>query len=157
MLELQKNFKKIMSDIEKNLKDKDDLEYVKTQIYKVYTMFLDEFDKLEESSMQKIDSIAARYAGLDTRMSELEETLDKIEKDIYVGDEEYDLDIVCPYCNAEFTIDESDEQKENVICPECHNVIELDWNDETHECGHDCHDCEHDCNSNDITDEDEDM
>ena len=156
MQELQRKFKKVISDLEKNLKDKEDLEYVKTQIYKVYTMFLDEFDKLEESSTQKIDSIVARYAGLEDRITELEGTLDKIEKDLYI-EEEYDLDIVCPYCNTEFTIDDSEELKDKVICPKCNNVIELDWNDETHECSHDCHDCEHDCNSNEVTDEDEDM
>ncbi len=153
MTELQKKFKKIISDLEENLKDKEDLEYVKTQIYKVYTMFLDEFDRLEESSMKKIDNVVARYAGLEDRIGELESTLDKIEKDIYVGEEEYDLDIVCPYCDAEFTIDDSEELKDKVVCPECNNVIELDWNEE-HECGHDCHDCHHDCNEEDV---DEDM
>lgn len=151
MKELQKKFKKIISDLEENLKDNEDLEYVKTQIYKVYTMFLDEFDKLEETSTKKLDSIVARYAGLEDRITELEGTLDKIEKDLYI-EEEYDLDIVCPYCNTEFTIDASEEQKDKVICPECNNVIELDWNEEHHDCGHDCHNCEHDCDE-----EDEDM
>ena len=33
MSDLQKSLKKIISDIEHNLKNKEDLEYVKTQIY----------------------------------------------------------------------------------------------------------------------------
>ena len=47
MSDLQKNLNKVISDIENNLKNKEDIDYVKTQIYNIYTMFLDEFDELE--------------------------------------------------------------------------------------------------------------
>ena len=47
MSELKNKLDKVISDIEKNLKNKEDFEYVKTQIYNIYTIFLDEFDKLE--------------------------------------------------------------------------------------------------------------
>ena len=96
--------------------------------------------------------MAARYSVLETRMADIESVLNKIEKDIYIGEEEYDLDIICPYCEAEFTIDSSDEKKESIICPECNHEIELDWNEE-HECGHDCHHCEHDCSDEENEDD----
>ena len=46
MSDLQNKLDKVISDIEKRLTNKEDFEYVKTQIYNIYTIFLDEFDKL---------------------------------------------------------------------------------------------------------------
>lgn len=54
-------------------------------------------------------------------------------KDIY-EDEDYDFEIVCPYCNHEFVADIEDELKEEIECPECHNKIELDWDGEDDDC-----------------------
>ena len=154
MTELQKKFKKILADLEKNLKNKEDLEYVKTEIFKIYTMFLDEFDKLEQTTSEKLDNITAKYSALEEKMAQIDESITKIEKDIYIG-EEYDLEIVCPYCHYEFMIDESQGKRESILCPECNNVIDLDWNEEE-DCGHDCHECHHDCDHDD-NDDDEDM
>ena len=49
-------------------------------------------------------------------------------------DEDYDFEIVCPYCNQEFVADIEDELKEEIECPECHNKIELDWDGEDDDC-----------------------
>lgn len=152
MEELQKKVKQILSDLESNLKDKEDIEYAKNKVFELYSSFADEIEKIEETCVKKVDSMAARYSVLETRMAEIESVLNKIEKDIYIGEEEYDLDIVCPYCEAEFTIDSSDEKKESIICPECNHEIELDWNEE-HECGHDCHHCDHDCSEEENEDD----
>ena len=115
MEELQEKVKTILSELEKNLKDREDIEYAKNKIFELYTAFADEIEKVEESCVKKMDVISAKYSLLDTRMSELENVLHKIENDIYINEEDYDLDIVCPYCNAEFTIDSIDEEKESVI------------------------------------------
>ena len=145
MSELQKNFKKVLSEIEQNLKNKEDIQYVKTQICNLYDVFIKELEKLEEKSTKKIDAIVARYKVLENRMSEIENSIDKIEKDIYISEEEdYTFDITCPYCDTEFSVDCSDEMPRSVMCPECNNTIELDWN-EHEECSHDCHDCEENC------------
>ena len=76
--------------------------------------------------------------------------LENIERDIY-DDEEYDFEIICPYCNNQFLIDSEDEKPE-VVCPECKNIIELDWSGDTN------NDIEsyHNLNKN-IQDEDDDM
>lgn len=156
MEELQNKVKQILSEIEENIKDEKIAEYAKTKVFELYETFADELEKIEETCSNRIDVISAKYAVLETKMGQIETTIDKIEKDLYITDEEYDLDIVCPYCDAEFTIDTADELKNSVTCPECNNVIELDWNEE-HECGHDCSKCHHDCDEeaeNDQDDED---
>ena len=152
MTEMQKQFKKIISDIEENLKNKEDVEYVKNQIYNLYNSFLNEFDELETKSTEKIESILVRYKVLEDRMSEIENSIDKIERDIYINEsQEYDFNITCPYCDTEFSVDCSDGPKDTVVCPECNHTIELEWNDHEHEgghCSHGCHECEEDCNHN---------
>ena len=154
MSDLQKKLNKVMSEIEKNLKNKEDLEYVKTQIYNIYTIFLDEFDKLESKCNEKMEDIAVRCKVLDDRMSEIEDSIQKIESDIYIKEnEEFDFDVICPYCDTEFSVDFSEGPKHNVICPECNNVIELDWNDEHEGCSHDCHGCGGECGHNHDEDE----
>lgn len=41
-------------------------------------------------------------------------------------DDEFDFEIVCPYCDNEFLIDINGENSK-IECPKCNNVIELDW------------------------------
>jgi len=159
MSDLQKKLNKIISDIEKNLKNKEDLEYVKNQIYNIYTIFLDEFDELESKCNDKMESILIKCKVLDDRMSEIEDSIDKIESDIYIKEnEEFDFDVTCPYCDTEISVDFSQGPQNSVICPECNNVIELDWNDEHEGCSHDCHECGGDCSHNhDEEDNEDDM
>ena len=157
MSDLQKKLKKIISDIENNLKNKEDLEYVKTQIYNIYTIFLDEFEELESQCNEKVENILIKCKVLDDRMSEIEGSIDKIERDIYIKEnEEYDFDITCPYCDTEFSIDFSAGPKNVVTCPECNNTIELDWNED--DSSHACHDCDGECDHHyNEDDEDDDM
>lgn len=146
MSELQNKLNKIMSDIEKNMKDKEEFEYVKTQIYNIYTIFLDEFDELESKCNEKMESILIKCKVLDDRMKDIEDAVEKIESDIYIQEnEEFDFDVVCPYCDTEFSVDFSEGQKEIVVCPECENTIELDWNNEHDGCSGDCHGCGGEC------------
>lgn len=157
MSDLQKKLKKIISDIEQNLSNKEDLEYVKTQIYNIYTIFLDEFEELESKCNEKVENILIKCKVLDDRMSEIEDTIDKIENDIYIKEnEEYDFDITCPYCDTEFSIDLSNGISDSVVCPECNNTIELDWNEHEDGCSHGCHDCGGHCDHHHEED-DEDM
>ena len=159
MSELKNKLDKVISDIEKRLTNKEDFEYVKTQIYNIYTIFLDEFDKLETKCNEKMEDIAVRCKVLDDRMSEIEDSIQKIESDIYIKEnEEYDFDVICPYCDSEFSVDFSEGPKESVVCPECENTIELDWNDDHEGCSHDCHECGGECgHQHDEEDNEDDM
>ncbi|MBR3249758.1 MAG: hypothetical protein IKF83_03560 [Clostridia bacterium] len=97
---------------------------------------------------KKLDLILQKQQELENKMNKMESIINKIENDIYM-DEAFDFEIVCPYCNNEFTTDISDGKTE-VTCPECENIIELDWTGDIdgESCGHygceGCHGCEHD-------------
>lgn len=155
MSNLQENFKKIIDDLDKNIENKKDLEYIKTQIYNISILFMDELDKISELNMDKMNRLIVKHKELTNRMQQLETTMNQIEKDIYLdpNEEELGFEVICPYCNTEFEVDMNNEIQSEVKCPECNNVIELDWNGEDGcdgHCGH-CGGCE------DNKDEDEDM
>lgn len=85
-----------------------------------------------------------RQNKVEAKMERVEKIVDTIEKDIYVGNE-YDVEIVCPYCNYNFVLD-PDEMKDEVECPECNNLIEIDWDGESFdECSGSCGSCGHKC------------
>ena len=122
-------------------------------------MFLDEFDEIEAKYSEKMENIVLKCKILDDRMNEIENSIEKIESDIYVKvNEEYDFDVICPYCDTEFSVDFSEGPKESIICPECNNVVELDWDDDHECCSHDCHECGGDCgHDHDEEDNEDDM
>lgn len=155
MSNLNVQFKKVLDDLEKNIQNKEDLEYIKVQIFNLYNMFFDEVNRMEEMSATRMETLAQSQAVLQERVEKLENQLKSMEKELYI-DEESDFAITCPYCNAEFVVD-YDELKNEVQCPECNNIIELDWGDDCEEqdgcCGHGCSHCGHD----DEDDDEEDM
>lgn len=129
---LGNEYKRFLDDMEKNIKDEDDLKYVKER-----------FSIFAEAMLQKMQTM-----------------VDDFEKDIYdENDSDFDFEIICPYCNAEFFID-VDENKTEIQCPQCKNTIELDWNgdiDDESGCNGICGGCNGCGNFNDDIDEDDDM
>ena len=102
-----------------------------------------------ENIEKKLDIILQNQQELGKKISKLEKNINKIESDIYFEDN-FDMEIACPYCNYEFVVD-MDEDRKEVTCPECENIIELDWTgdlDDGFECGPEgcqgCHGCNHD-------------
>ena len=154
MSNLNVKFKKILDDLEKNIQNKEDLEYIKVQIFNLYNMFFDEINRMEEMSATRTETLAQSQAVLQERVEKLENQLKSMEKELYI-DEESDFAITCPYCNEEFVVD-YDDLKDEIECPECNNTIELDWGDDCEGndgcCGHGCSHCE-----NDDEDDEEDM
>lgn len=145
MAELQDNFRKIMTKIEERIQDKETLDFVKEQIANISTLFLDQLDRVVELSTTRLDELVENQRVLNEKIMKVEKSMGNIEKDIYL-DDEYDFEIVCPYCNYEFVSDFTKEVKEEIECPECHNIIELDWNQEdTSECEGHCSCCEEGC------------
>ena len=149
MSNLQENFNNIIKDLEKNIENKKDLEYIKTQVYNISLLFIDELDKISELNMNRVDKLISRHKELTNKMQIIESKMRKLEEDIYLDseDDELGFEIVCPYCCTEFELDLSGELREEVTCPECCNVIELDWNHEG--CGGDCCSCEEECDCED--------
>jgi len=146
MSNLNVKFKKILDDLEQNIKNKEDLEYIKVQIFNLYNMFFDEVNRIEEMTATRMEAVAVAQATLQEKVEKLENEVKSMEKELFI-DEESDFSITCPYCNNEFII-ECEELKDEIECPECNNIIELDWGDGCScgddECAHDCSHCHHD-------------
>ncbi len=151
---LKNEYKSFLDDIEKNIKNKEDLEYIKGRFASFVNVIIDKMDYIIEYKSAEIKKIEGIQNELNERIEKMQQVIDNIEKDIY-AEEGFDFEIVCPYCNYEFIID-VDENKTEIECPECQNIIELDWSGDIEDqnnnqgCTGNCHGC-HDC------DEDDDM
>lgn len=155
MADLKNEYKSFLEDIEKNVKDKEDLKYVKRRFTYFLDLILDKMDEIVEYKKVEIAHLEQTQNELLEKVNQMQKVIGNIEKDIY-SEEGFDFEIVCPYCDYEFIID-VDEDKKEVTCPECENIIELDWSgdvDETENgCSGSCHGC-HGCAEED---EDDDM
>ncbi len=153
MSNLKKRLNEIMSDLEKNIKNQEDLEYVKSQVYNISLLFLDEIDKIAELNLGRINLLIDREKELSKKIATMEKVINNIEKEMYISPD-CDFEIVCPYCNAEFVEEFPDGMEKEVKCPECGNTIELDWlEDECACCDHDDCDC---CYDGEDAEEEED-
>ena len=145
MSELQNKFQSIMKKIEGKIQDEEELKFIKEQIADMSVLFLDQLDKVVELSESRMNKVIEKEKQLETKLNEVEASVKNMEREFFV-DDNYDFEIVCPYCNYEFVSDFSQSVKEEVECPECHNIIELDWNnEEEHECSGHCLCCQEDC------------
>lgn len=153
--DLKKEMNKFMTDLEKNIQNKKDLEYIQEKMPHLFEAILDEMEKVVNIKEEKMNKIMQTQQQLETKVEKMEQIIDNIEKDIY-SDEGFDFEIVCPYCDTEFVVDEDDEKTE-VKCPNCNNIIELDWTDEEDGCSAGgCSHC-HECGPVIDEDEDDDM
>ena len=159
-LNINDEYRKIMSDLESHIKDEEDLKYAKSQLEKLSMMFINEMENMTQTYETKLDDLDVRQAQLEQKLKEVQSALDNIEKDIYDGEMEEgtcEFEITCPYCNHEF-VAELDEVRDEIQCPDCKNIIELDWE---HSCEDDgctggCSGC-HGCSDEEENDDDEDM
>lgn len=104
--------------------------------------------------LNEIKKLNAKQDELSKKIDEMSKVVGAIKSDIY-GDDDYDFEIVCPYCEYEFVVDK-DNNKNSVKCPNCKNEIELDWTgnlDEDVGCTGSCGSCSG-CK---IKDEDDDL
>ena len=152
---LKNEYKSFLDDIEKNIKDKEDLNYIKQRFVRFMDAVLEEMDYISSYKTEQIEALEKSQKEVQEKLAKMQTVLDNIEKDIY-SEDGFDFEIICPYCNYEFFID-VDENRTEVECPECKNTIELDWDggidDDHSRCSGNCGGC-HGCGEND---EDEDM
>ena len=135
MSKLSEEYLKIIKDIEEHISDKEERNYVISKMSDISSLYMDIIDRITDVNSKRM------------------ENLEKHKKDIY-EDDDYDFEIVCPYCNHEFVADVEDELKEEITCPECHNIIELDWDGDDEEDG--CSGCCSTCHGHDGCDEEDD-
>lgn len=153
MSELSNKYQQIMKELRTNIKDEQEKEFVMSKFQELSMMFMDVIDRLTYLTDLRVKEIEEQQKEIDKRMVKIQKAVDGIESDIYEDDENYEFEIVCPYCNHEFVTDINSDVNTEVECPECHNMIELDWNgEEEEECSHHCSDCHYDC----VAEDDED-
>ena len=154
---LKDNYTSFLEDIEKNIKNKEDLEYIKLRFADFLNVVLNQMDHIMNYKESEVENLEKKHKELEKKKKKIETIVENIEKDIY-SDDGFDFEIVCPYCNYEFVID-VDENKTEVQCPECNNIIELDWSgelaDEIQGCHGECPSCSG-CNGEEEDDESED-
>lgn len=141
MSNLNNEYQKIMSDIEKNITDPEELKYVKEKISELTVLFMNTVDKVVEYSKENLSNMEEKQGDLEEKLARVEKSLDNIEKDIYTDEDEFEFEVVCPYCNNQFVSDIDLEETTEIQCPECKNMIELDWNEDEEECTGKCHGC----------------
>lgn len=151
---LNNNYKKILSEIEEKITNQEDLEFIKKKISELSMSFIETIDAFTDVTDKKIKQIEDKQKQIESKMLQVENSVNEIESDIYT-EEDFDFEIVCPYCNYEFVAEING--KNEIACPECNNIIELDWNDEEEDCtGHccGCHGCEEDFEEYDAKEQD---
>ena len=157
MSKLSEEYLKILNDIDKNISDEDEKQYVLKKISELSSLYMDIIDRVTSVNSKRMDELEKCQDELEEKLDKVKGTVELIKKDIY-EDDDYDFEIVCPYCNHEFVADVEDELKEEIECPECHNIIELDWDGDDEGCTGFCSSCghHHECNDDEKKDEHDD-
>ena len=145
MSDIKGKYMKILDELQSNIKNKEDLAIAKEKFMELTVVFMDIIDRLTFLTDERVKNIEEKQAEINNRLSNVQSIVDGIEEDIYADEDEedgYEFEIVCPYCNYEFTTDIADEERNEIKCPKCNNIIELDWNtEEEYACSGDCSHC----------------
>ena len=83
MTDLKKRFNEILQNIEKSVSNKEDLDYIKTQVYNVSMLFLNELDKLAEINLVRLNTMINKEKELETKIENMEKVIANLEKEIY--------------------------------------------------------------------------
>ena len=154
---LKDSYTSFLKDIEANIKNKEDLDYIKLRFSQFLDVVLDQMDYIMDYRKEEVEKLEEKQKEFDEKMNKVEHIITHIQKDIY-SDENFDFEIVCPYCDYEFVVDVDEEDRTEIECPECGNTIELDWTGDVDEhlgCNGDCCSCDGCEEDDDEIDEDE--
>ena len=99
MSEMNGKYKQIMQEIEENVKDPETLEFIKEKFAEMSMLFVDMLDRVTKLTDNKVQEIEEKQMEILNRINSVQSAVDGIEKDIYEDDENYEFEIVCPYCN----------------------------------------------------------
>lgn len=158
MSEFIKKYDKIIEEIEKNIQNEEELDFVKEKINEISTMFISMFDNMSKYSESKINALEENQKSLEQKLNKIQNVVEDMKSDIYDEyneDGDYEFEIVCPYCNNVFVSNVETNVNQEIECPECHNVIELDWNEEE-SCTGSCSSCSGcSCGEEDLEEDDE--
>ena len=154
MSDLRNHYQTILKDLENYFQTEEDKEFVTQKFQELSIMFMDIIDRLTYLTDKKVKEVEERQKEIEQKIDNVQKAVDGIESDIYEDEEGYEFEIVCPYCNHEFTADIEEDGNDEIECPECHNTIELDWNCDDEGCQGGC--CSHcDSHCEEVAEDDE--
>ena len=143
---LRIEMRRYFDDIEKVVTSKVEMLKMKERTLEFFNVMVDEIEEIMDYKVEEIEDLSRRQEEAEKKTEELKKKMDELLKDIY--DEYDDFEIVCPYCNYEFSAEINESSKE-IACPECKNIIELDWSgdpddgdDNQSGCGGNCNNCD---------------
>ena len=150
MSDLKSRYQQILKELQDNIKNEKERNFVITKFQELSIIFMDIIDRLTYVTDIRVKDIEEKQKEMENKIGTVQKIVDGIENDIYEEEEPYEFEIVCPYCNHEFLADINSDMVAEIECPECHNVIELDWNsDESEEeYEHNCPNCNRECIKN---------
>ena len=125
MKKLKDEYNSFLNDMQKNIKNKEYLNYIKSRFEKLTDIISDYFEIYEYKENKRLNSIEEKQNNMINQLNEIENRLDKFQNEFY-SEGDFDIEIICPYCDYEFIAD-INEENEEVKCPNCNNIIELDW------------------------------
>lgn len=87
-----------------------------------FALVIDDMDEAQESLGEQVD--------------EIEESVARLEQDIYNDDFDECISVTCPNCGEIISLDEEeiDNCKDKIVCPNCNKEVDVDW--ECDCCGH---------------------
>ena len=146
MSSLEKKYQELIHCLEKNIKDAKELSIAKEKLADLVVNYSNLVSKSLEID-KKLDRIELNMASMHERINCIEDDmyldLDSDDDDGVdeMHDNDFEFEIVCPYCQYEFITDSTYKNISEIRCPKCKKTIELDWEDEPLECGGHCHSC----------------
>ena len=78
---LKNEYKSFLDDIEKNIKNKEDLEYVKGRFASFLDIVLDQMDYIMEYKKEEIAKLEDTQNKLSSQIGQMQQVIDNIEKD----------------------------------------------------------------------------
>ena len=139
MIKLKDEYDKFIQDIEKEIKDEKQIEYIKVRFAMFVDKVIDQINMIIDYKEERMIELEEKQKEIENKVANMQQIIDNIEKDIY-SEEGFDFEIICPYCDNQFVID-VDENRTEVECPVCNNVIELDWSGDLEDDGECCENC----------------
>ena len=94
MESIKNEYKSFLDDIEKNIKNKEDLEYIKKRLSSFVDVIVEKVDDIANYRKEEIEQLEERQNEIEEKMSKMQGIIDNIEKDIY-AEEGFDFEIVC--------------------------------------------------------------
>ena len=139
MSDLNEKLQNFLKEIKENISNEKDADFASEKMLEITAEYL----KTIENFNSRLEELENAQTSIENKVDKIQASVDGIENDIY--EDEYDFEIICPYCNTQFFADVT--SKSDIKCPECNNTIELDWNDgeEEFSCSGSCSSCGSNC------------